>query len=116
MDAHIMYVHMHMHMHSMHPGIRCFHSLISRIVVYMLLHVSREPHVGHMCLLTIEGTTGHGSKSRTPVNIPIPTKIGSKMGGDFTYPKLGSQSGFDNHSQMRTLKPTVWTCQQPRGV
>ena len=24
---------------------------------------------------------GHGSKSRSPVNIPIPTKIGSKMGG-----------------------------------
>ena len=25
-----------------------------------------------------------------PVNIPIPTKIGSKMGGEFTYPKMGS--------------------------
>ena len=24
------------------------------------------------------------------VNIPIPTKIGSKMGGEFTYPKMGS--------------------------
>ena len=30
-----------------------------------------------------------------PVNIPIPTKIGSKMGGEFTYPKMGSQNGFD---------------------
>ena len=37
---------------------------------------------------------GHGSKSCT---IPIPTKIGSKMGGEFTYqPKMGSQNGFDN--------------------
>ena len=25
-----------------------------------------------------------------PVNIPTPTKIGSKMGGEFTYPKMGS--------------------------
>ena len=31
-----------------------------------------------------------GFKFRTPVNIPIPTKIGSKMGDEFTYPKLGS--------------------------
>ena len=31
---------------------------------------------------------------------PIPTKIGSKMGGEFTYPKMGSQNGFDNHSHM----------------
>ena len=23
-----------------------------------------------------------------PVKIPIPTKIGSKMGGEFTYPKM----------------------------
>ena len=23
------------------------------------------------------------------------TKIGSKMGGEFTYPKMGSQNGFD---------------------
>ena len=35
---------------------------------------------------------GHGSKS--------PTKIGSKMGGEFTYPKMGSQNGFDNHGHM----------------
>ena len=25
------------------------------------------------------------NQNRTPVNIPIPTKIGSKMGGQFTY-------------------------------
>ena len=26
-----------------------------------------------------------GQKPVPPVNIPIPTKIGSKMGGEFTY-------------------------------
>ena len=31
---------------------------------------------------------GHGQQSVPPVNIPIPTKIGSKMGGEFTYPKM----------------------------
>ena len=36
-----------------------------------------------------------------PVNMPIPTKTGSKLGGEFTEsPKMGSQNGFDNHSQM----------------
>ena len=29
-----------------------------------------------------------GQKPVPPVNIPIPTKIGPKMGGEFTYPKL----------------------------
>ena len=35
---------------------------------------------------------GHGSKSKSypPLSMPIPTKIGSKMGGEFTYPKVGS--------------------------
>ena len=37
------------------------------------------------------------------VNIPIPT-IGSKMGGEFTYPKIGSQNGFDNHSHLERLQ------------
>ena len=31
-----------------------------------------------------------GQKTVPPVNIPIPTKIASKMGGEFTYPKMGS--------------------------
>ena len=31
-----------------------------------------------------------GQKPVPPVNIPIPTKTGSKMGGEFTYPKMGS--------------------------
>ena len=43
---------------------------------------------------------GHGSNRFPPVNIPIPTKTGSKMGGEFTYPKVGSQNGFDNHSHI----------------
>ena len=31
-----------------------------------------------------------GQNPVPPVNIPIPTKMGSKMGGEFTYPKMGS--------------------------
>ena len=38
-----------------------------------------------------------GQNPVPPVNIPILTKIGSKMGGEFTYPKMGFQNGFDNH-------------------
>ena len=30
------------------------------------------------------------SKLYPPVNIPIPTKIGSNLGGEFTYPKLSN--------------------------
>ena len=41
-----------------------------------------------------------GQNPVPPVNIPIPTKIGSKMGGELTDPKMGSQNGFDNHSHM----------------
>ena len=29
-----------------------------------------------------------GQSPVPPENIPIPTKIGSKMGGEFTYPKM----------------------------
>ena len=28
------------------------------------------------------------------------TKIGPKTGGEFTYPKMGSQNGFDNHGRV----------------
>ena len=42
-----------------------------------------------------------------PVNIPIPTKIGSKMGGEFTYPKVGSQNGFDPQPNGLPL-PLAW--------
>ena len=39
---------------------------------------------------------GYGSKKNVPpVNIPITTKIGSKLGGEFTYPKMGSQNDVD---------------------
>ena len=50
--------------------------------------------------------SGHGSKSSTPSEHPNPTtKIGSKMGGEFTYPiNMGSQNGFDNHSQVQKKK------------
>ena len=34
-----------------------------------------------------------------PVNIPIPAKTGSKMGGEFIYPKNGPV-GFNNHSHL----------------
>ena len=35
-----------------------------------------------------------------PVTIPIPVQIGSKLGGARYLPtKMGSQNGFDNHSQ-----------------
>ena len=42
-----------------------------------------------------------------PVNIPIPTKLGSKMGGEFTYPKMGAQDGFDNHCHV-SRKEHAW--------
>ena len=35
-----------------------------------------------------------------PVNIPLPTKIGSKMGGEFTNQPKWDPIGFDNHSQI----------------
>ena len=35
-----------------------------------------------------------------PVNIPIPAKIGSKMGGEFTYQPKWDPTGFDNHSHV----------------
>ena len=45
---------------------------------------------------------GYGVKTpyQNPVNISIPTKKGSKMSGEFTYPKMGSQIGVDNHGHL----------------
>ena len=43
--------------------------------------------------------------SLPPVNIPIPTKIGSKMGGEFTYQPKWDPICFDNHNM--GLKPAV---------
>ena len=40
-----------------------------------------------------------------PVNIRFnPTKKGSNMGGEFTYPKMGSQNGFDPQPWFFCLK------------
>ena len=39
-----------------------------------------------------------------PVHIPIPTKIGSKMGA---FPKMGSQNGFDHHSHLSRSSPSA---------
>ena len=49
-----------------------------------------------------------GQKPVPPVNIPIPTKIGSKLGGEFTeHPKMGSQNGFDHHSHFAWELPRM---------
>ena len=55
--------------------------------------VSHHGVVRCLCSCSLE-ENGHGSKSQSypQVNIPIPTEIGSKMGGECTYPKMG---GFD---------------------
>ena len=51
-----------------------------------------------------------GQKPVPPMNIPIPTKVGPKMGGEFTYPKMGSQNGFEprylKHHNFE--KPMAW--------
>ena len=44
-----------------------------------------------------------GQNPVPPVNIPIPPNIGSKMAGDFTYPKAGSQNGFDPRPRQPSL-------------
>ena len=43
-----------------------------------------------------------GQKPVPPVNIPIPTRIPTKMGGEFTNPNQNGipLNGFDHHSQM----------------
>ena len=52
---------------------------------------------GRPCLvLKREGKPKPIWGSVPPVNIPIPTKIGSKMGGEFTHTNQnGIQNGFD---------------------
>ena len=51
---------------------------------------------------TPRGQHGHGSKSKSYSEHPNPiTKIGPKMGGEFTYPpKWDPKTGFDNHSHL----------------
>ena len=41
-----------------------------------------------------------GQNQVPPVNIPIPTKIGSKMGGEFSYPKW-DPIGFDPPAEIQ---------------
>ena len=41
-----------------------------------------------------------GQQPVLPVNIPIPTKIGSKMGGEFTYQPKWDPIVFDNHRRV----------------
>ena len=64
----------------------------------MLCRCSRTPWVlatfRHQTLIQ---TYGHGSKARTRSENPIPTKIGSKMGGEFTYQPKWDPIGFDPH-------------------
>ena len=51
------------------------------------------------------------------VNIPIPTKIGSKMGGEFTETlKMGSQNGFDHHSHLQIHRPLGSTGHPPASA
>ena len=45
-----------------------------------------------------------------PVNIPLPTKIGSKMGGEFTYQPECDSIGFDNHSRISSASWRRRTC------
>ena len=59
---------------------------------------------------------GHGSKSRTPVNIPIPTTTGSKTGGAPQTPKMGSQNGFDNRHFKGNLVNMAHSIQRVRGI
>ena len=42
-----------------------------------------------------------------PANIPIPTKIGSNMGGEFTYRPKWYQNGVDNHAIFREQRPAA---------
>ena len=80
-----------------------------------------------------------GQKPVPPVNIPIPTKIGSKMGGEFTYPtfwdpktvlttansgsqqpfRLSHQSGWAppwQHSAPPRARPSWWPRPQTPGA
>ena len=50
------------------------------------------------------------------INIPIPTKIGSKMGGEFTNPTQNgiNQNGFDNRSPEPSAVARGARCRRPR--
>ena len=61
---------------------------------------------GTMLRLKLKGQMAMGQNpNRAPSEHPNPTtKIGSN--GWCTYPKMGSQNGFDNHSQIEPKRPT----------
>ena len=69
----------------------------------------------------VEHPCGHGSKSRTPVNIPIPTKIGSKMGAPKTPkwdPKTVLTHSYISPPNARPnafLRPEAATLGTPHG-
>ena len=66
------------------------------------------------------GRRGHGSKPRTPCEHPNPTtKVGSKLVGEFTYPEMGSQNGFErwiptSKGAMSTALPRFFLLPLPR--
>ena len=53
-------------------------------------HANRTENVGAVWAVSKPGShhLAMGQNPVPPVNIPIPTKIGSKMGGEFTYPRM----------------------------
>ena len=52
-----------------------------------------------------EDTLNMGQNPVPPVNIPIPTKIGSKMGAEFTEnPKMGSKTALTTTAVSKTVK------------
>ena len=80
------------------------------------LQTNRGPQI--LVVSTYQGSIlgknrhGHGQKqNRTPSEHPNPnTKMGSKMGGEFTYPRMGSQNGVDNHSHIGAQNKKKYGC------
>ena len=56
--------------------------LVARHVVFTIDHNCREGYFTSIqAMLALDIAMGQNQKPVPPVNIPIPTKIGSKMGG-----------------------------------
>ena len=69
--------------------------------------IPRGPHVENGC----------GSNTRPPANIPIPTKIGSKMGGEFTYqPKWDPKTFLTTTAIFVPSLRHIWCYVSWRGV
>ena len=69
------------------------------------------------------GRLAMGQNPFPPVNIPIPTKIGSKMGGEFTYQPKWDPIGVDPRPRYKTtngilgfprLPPELWRAPSAR--